>query len=192
MKPKRITKKWRKEQAQLIIDRNVLEVPFSSADASEFSEVCQHDIEGAVRKVNPQFPSDPRHLHMLVDDQWQPYSWNKLISALTPEQEVKRVMRFAIRDDLADFRMSVDPQACEQCGSTEYLTTDHMLEPFDNIANDFIAESGLPKICKSPCANMVVSIFADMNQEADFIAYHASRATYQLLCRSCNSRKGKR
>lgn len=35
-------------------------------------------------------------------------------------------------------------------------------------------------------------LIADIDLEAHWIAFHAARATYQLLCRSCNSRKGAR
>jgi len=64
--------------------------------------------------------------------------------------------------------------------------------PFDEIANDFIAEFGLPKVIGSPDPSIVVNIFEDGEAEYQWAQFHAERAVYQLLCRSCNASKGKR
>lgn len=186
------TKKKRIEMAREIIDRNVLDIPFPDFDLIEFSEVLQGDILGAVRKINPQFPSDIRHLHMLIDDTWESKSWRKMINALTPLQEVKRVMRFVAWEDMQDFFSVVEPKECQSCLSVNDLTVDHVDPPFDNIANDFISKYGLPKIEKSKNTNQVVNVFSDTDLESRWIVFHSSHSVYQVLCRSCNARKGKR
>lgn len=191
---KKITKKWRLERAREIIDRNQIDVPFNESDLIEFSMVVQQDIEGAVRRVNPQFPhTDPRHLHTLIDGQWCARSWRKMIEQThTPESEAKRVMRFLVRDDLTDFMSSVEPKECANCSTTDTLTVDHVSPPFSAIADEFIAERGLPTVVDNPCANMITKRFDDEGMEADWIHFHAERAVYQILCRSCNASKGNR
>lgn len=191
---KKLTKKRRFEIAREIIDRNTIDVPFSCSDVEQLAEVCQAPVDGAVRKVNPQFPnSDPRHLHTLVDGEWAARSWRKWIDSVTPEQEAKKAMRFVVREDMRDFLDAVGGDAyCQWCGSSEDLTVDHSYVPFDDIANSYIEARGLPKVCEHPSPNIVVNVIEDPNTEAEWIAHHASLAEYQILCRSCNSSKGKR
>jgi len=189
---KKATKKWRIEKAREIIDRNKIDVLFPDEDVYEFSEVCQVEIQAAVRKINPQFKSDPRHLHTLIDGVWDARSWRKFITSLTPEQECKRVMRHVVWDDMRDFLSSVSPKQCQFCKSEYDITVDHVSPPFDEIANDFIAEFGLPKVIGSPDPSIVVNIFEDGEAEYQWAQFHAERAVYQLLCRSCNASKGKR
>ena len=176
---KKRTKKWRIEKAREIIDRNHIDVPFPVEDLIDFSDVVELCVDGAIRKVNPQFPSDPRHLHTLIDGKWE-----------APESEVKRVMRFLIRDDLADFMSCIEPKECAYCGAVYDLTVDHVDPPFNHIAKSFMKIHGLPEVVDNPDTGMVTKCFADFNIEAQWIAYHAENACYQVLCRSCNARKG--
>lgn len=187
----KITKKRREEIAREIIDRNTLGVPFNNIDVSEFSAACQECMDGVVRKVNPQFPKDPRHLHMLIDGEWQSKSWRKMIYPVSKEQDAKRIMRHAIRSDMNDFISSTSDRFCQHCFGEENLTVDHVSPPFDEIANDFIMIYGIPEF-EDPPPGHVVKIFNCMDLEAKWVAFHASFACYQVLCRSCNSSKGAR
>lgn len=190
---KKQTKKDRLESAREIIDRNAIDVPFPYDDVECFSVVCDRDIDGAVRRVNPQFPnSDPRHLHTLIGGIWEARSWRKWINPLTPEQEAKLIMRHVVYSDMRGFRLSQEPQECAACGAVDDLTTDHFAPPFDEIASGFILENGLPEIVGPSEKTKVVSEFANFAVKAKWIAYHAALATYQILCRSCNSSKGKK
>ena len=190
----KITKKWRTEKAREIIDRNVFDVPFPEWDLREFCDVTTMDIDSAVRRVNPQFPhTDPRHLHVLRDGLWAAESWKKAIQQThTPESEAKRVMRFLVRDDMQDFKEAMQPLECEYCGAIDDLTVDHVSPPFDVIANDFIALYGTPEVTDNPQTDKVVKVFSDADLEAGWVSFHASRAMYQILCRSCNASKGRK
>lgn len=190
---KAMTKKARIEKARQIIDRNYLEIPFCDYDVQCFAVVCDKEIQGAVRKINPQFPtSDPRHLHTLIDGVWDARSWRKWINPLSPVQEVKRVMRFCVSEDMREFMECCEIHECDSCGSTKDLTVDHVAPPFDDIANLFIEQNGLPEIIGPRDLSRIINEFLDMNIQAAWVAFHASQATYQILCRSCNSSKGRR
>lgn len=191
-KPKRITKKWRMEMARLIIDRNFIDQPFPASDVFDFAEICQQPITGAIRKINPQYPSDPRHLHTEIDGQWAARSWREFIMPSSPKVRAKKAMRHVVVEDMRDFLSSVTPAECAMCGTDNDLTVDHVAPPFDDIANAFIEERGIPSIVDSSNPNIVVNMFESMDEEAYWIAFHAARASYQVLCRSCNSSKGKR
>ena len=189
---KKMTKKFRMEKAREIIDRNEIDVPFPDDDVEEFAAICQHPITAAVRRRNPEFPNDYRHLHTEIEGVWAARSWRKLITPLTPEQQAKTIMRSIVKEDMKEYLSSASPQECMNCESLDDLTVDHVHPPFDDIALEFFGIYGIPEI-EIPDDNFrVLDRFADPNLEAYWIAFHASRATYQILCRSCNASKGKR
>ena len=187
----KITKKSRLEACRNLIDKNQIDVYFNDSDTEQLAEILQHDIAGAIRRKNPQFPSDPRHLHTLIDGVWDGRSWRKMIEqTATPESEAKRVMRHLISQDMREFMDSMDHPFCLNCFVDENLTVDHVKPPFSEIANEFIKEHGLPEIQDNPDPNTVVKQFADFDMEAKWVHFHSENAAYQILCRSCNASKG--
>lgn len=185
---KRITKKYRMEKARQIIDRNVLNVGFPVTDVVELNAILDTSFDGFIRRRNPEYPSDPRHLHGMTFGEFAAFSWNKCINPTTDIQDVKKVMREAIAPCLAEFMDSVDYPSCEHCGASERLTVDHN-PSFDSIALGYFAQHSIPRIDDAP--NGVGSIFADIAHEGRWIAFHASRVTrYAVLCRACNASKG--
>lgn len=185
----RITKKYRTELARSIIDRNVLNVPFSAEDTQQLNEALCTSFDGFVRRRNPQYPSDPRHLHGCTFGEYAAFSWLKAISPVSEIQDVKTVMREAIAPCLCEFMESQDEPSCEHCGATERLTVDHNPH-FDGIALSYLADHGVPRIIDAP--NGVGNVFESIDVEARWISYHASKITrYAILCRSCNASKGK-
>ena len=200
-KPARVSKKSLIERARAIIDRNEIDVAFSANDLVEFSEVVGTEVRFAVRKVNPTYP-DPRHLHVIVYDWDRPNQWS-WVKAITIDRgrdpevaaEMRRrvndlkALRQSVREQLQEFRDSYEPQQCEICGVEDDLCADHLDPPFIEIANAFLSQFGPIALEPYPgCCDRI----ADPDVEASWIAFHAQRAIYQLLCRSCNSRKGSR
>lgn len=184
----RITKKYRTELTRTIIDRNVMNVPFSAADTELMNDTLGTSFDCFMRKRNPQYPSDTRHLHGSTFGEYQAFSWLKAISPVSDIQDVKKVMRESIAPCLREFMESQDEPACEHCGTTERLTVDHN-PSFDSIALSYLADNAAPRIIDAP--NGVGNIFEDMDVEARWISYHASKITrYAILCRSCNASKG--
>lgn len=189
---KKLTKKFRMEKAREIIDRNKIDVPFPEQDVEEFANICQQPITAAIRRKNPEFPNDYRHLHTEIDGVWAARSWRKLISPISPTQQAKVIMRTVVKEDMQEYLSSAEPKECMNCGRKDDLTVDHVRPPFDDIAVEFMEFYGIPEI-EIPDDNFrVLDRFADPDLEAQWIAFHASRAIYQILCRSCNASKGKR
>lgn len=189
-------------RAREIIDSYAIGAPFSCADLKELADLTQTEIRSACRMANPMFPADPRHLHVIAYG-WteaQQWSWRSAIEdahkkdaveALRQRQRQKRLfaLRHSVRHEMRDFRMGMDHPDCAICGSTEDLTTDHVEPAFIEIALGFLdvhPHFALRKV--QGCGDL----FESMDLEAEWIAFHASRAVYQLLCRSCNSAKGAR
>jgi hypothetical protein len=187
---KKVTKKSRLEAARCIIDRNSTFVPFSSEDLAKFSLACCVTIEGAERRPNPKFPQDPRHLYMKMNgEDWKVISWKKLIVGWDQDTSVKKVMREAISIDLWNFKKALK-LVCERCGSVDHPSVDHVDPPFNWIAEQFIEANGLPIIADS--TDGVGNVFGDSAVKVLWIKFHTTHAKYQILCRSCNSSKGKR
>lgn len=186
----KFTKKLRIELTQQLIDRHKIGQYFDDDAIEELSRLLCCCVEGAYRKVNPQFPSDPRHLVTKIDGLWDARSWRKMIQqTATPESEAKRVMRFLVRDDMQEFKDSVEP-ACAQCGAESDLTVDHVDPSFIDLADAFFITYGVPDIIDNPDTNMVTKCFKDFDLESKWVHFHSESAIYQILCRSCNAKKG--
>lgn len=188
----KVTKKARKEQAQSIIDRNVIGVEFCADDVADMNRVLEANNLGYKRMRNPDF-KDPRHLHALRDGQWSPFSWNKAISPKSQLQEIKKVMRQSVRVMLSEFRDECYDHPCVYehlgpCGGD--MTADHVGVPFDDLADEFLKLYGEPELERAP--SDVGYRFADMDMEAKWFEFHQSHAVLQMVCRSHNASKGKR
>lgn len=174
-----------------LLDRQPFKAPFNIDDLALFNALCESQFTGAKRMRNPTWTTDTRHVHVIDDatGEWREFSWVKAIQG-QPKRPLHVVLRKCIADELKAWRSSCDQQNCEVCGSPDFLTTDHLHPPFFEIAEEFIAaEKDIP-LEDGPVG--AGKIMADVDQEARWIAFHASRAVYRLLCRSCNASKGKR
>lgn len=188
----KLTKKRRLEMAREVIDRNVLNVPFTPADTAELNSVLGTNYLCFERRHNPRHTTDPRHLYRQDMFGWESLSWNKCINPVSEVTQFKHVMREAIAPCIAEAReVLVDmlDSTCEACGSSANLQVDHIDPPFDDIANEWL------KQCKPEIKPHVSGsgwVFVEQSVEAHWIAFHAARAKYQMLCGSCNASKGKR
>lgn len=190
-KPVKVTVAKRKAKAQEIIDRNDFTSPFDAFDVEEMNEVLDTECFGFIRKRNTRFPGDPRHLHQIFPDgSTEAISWNKCITPLKPYQELSRVLRDAVRCDTLEFNQLCQPQECAICGCTEMLQTDHVSPSFSEIQRQFTEAYGTPSI--EPRSDGVGYQFVNPDDEDRWYLFHADRACYQLLCRSCNASKGAR
>jgi hypothetical protein len=197
---KRQTQKAALQEARDLIDSNKLDVPFCCADLKRLSDLSGTELRYAVRRANPQFPNDARHLHVLAYDWTTPDQWSwlhaiKIAHARDPHEAHKArlrgkqlcALRYAVQRDLDDFRSAVWPQECALCGGSADLTTDHVAPCFVEIACNFLELHGPIELRRvRGCGDLI----ADAGLLAEWITYHARRAVYQLLCRSCNARKG--
>ena len=190
------------ERAREIIDCYPVDQPFEAPHVDEFSELSGTELRALIRRRNPKFPGDKRHLHALAYDWTEPQQWSwrtaiQIAHARNPEearaarerQKVLLALRYAIKADMDDFRHAQYPYECAGCGATDDLSTDHKTPPFSVIAAEFLKDHPSIGLRDEQGHSGVI---ADADIESKWIAYHASRAVYQLLCRVCNSVKGAR
>ena len=190
-----LTKAARLAAARAVIDRNMIDVPFSSEDVAEMNSILGTSMSGFVRKFNKEWPTDPRHLYALTGDGWQMLSWVKRINQPSWEQQAKRAMRAVTRELLTEFKESQPrPHVCEECkevckGKGRDASTADETPPHDDMVNEYVAIYGWPKFSNPP--HIQGWVFDDIDDEARWIEFHQSRVTYRLLCLSCNASKGK-
>lgn len=188
---KRNTIKDKKEQMRRIIDRYRYHVEFSPEDTQRIRELTgRTDIVRVRKAINPDYPSDTRHLHIESEivHEWQSFSWNKAISPLTLESKIKKVLRDEVQYQIDYFKFNA-VQKCNNCGSTDHITVDHKSVSFDDMATDFMRLN----VCKiKHKANGVGYEMESRMVRRDWLKYHKETADYQILCRSCNASKGKK
>lgn len=184
------TKKDRTQRVREIIDANGIDVIFNASDTQEMRVLLETESDGFVKRTDLKYPSDTRHLHFLIAGKWVAKSWRKCITPISPTALVKKAFRGEIEDILKEFKESVTPAICVNCGSGEYLTVDHVDPPFDVIAEKYIQLYGLPKLGSTP-EGVGFELFY-LDDLENWLTLHAQHAIYQILCRSCNASKGKR
>jgi len=189
-KAKRITKESRLASARALLDRQFVGVEFSAEDAASMNEILGTAFDGFCKRDNPRSSKDTRHLYACFAGLWKDVSWRKFIVRPSQVSLVKAALREAVYSDTRDAFYALVPKECAVCKGLDDLTVDHVGVPFISIANDWIALRGPPALKDGP--HGLGRMIADLDTEADWIAFHASRATYQILCRPCNSRKGAR
>ena len=196
------TLKSKLDKARRLIDHYAVDEPFGSECLKELSELTGTELRFAVKRFNPQFQSDTRHLHVTAYDWDEPVQWSwrsaiQIAHARDPEEaraakqrhKLLFALRDAIRPGMRDFRSACEPTECSVCGSTEQVTTDHATPPFIRIALEFIELNQAIRLREvQGCGDLI----ADDGLKVQWIAFHDTRASYQLLCRSCNSKKGAR
>jgi hypothetical protein len=194
---KKETLKAKKARCQKLIDGVPFGRDFTDAELAEFKEITGADILAARHARNQTNPSDKRHVRVQYPDgSWDGLSWNRCIYGTNPRTELHKVLRGEIDPDIADYRSAADIRVCPnprgnpRCNGSDYLQVDHADRPFDSIAAEFVALFGPIDVAKGPPGG--VDIIRDRGVAAEWIEFHATHATYQILCRSCNASKGKR
>jgi hypothetical protein len=189
----KLTKKRRLEICQEIIDRCPIGAEFPADDLALYNEMCGKNWKAAKHLKNPEWPSDPRHVHVLYEDgAWRPFSAKKAISPPTDWTELCKVMRGLAAELAEEFRQEAE-QACafaDRGGCNGPLQADHCGLPFDDIALAFVGDFGTPDLIDGPPGSG--KMFKSMDMQAAWVAFHQQRAVYQMLCRSHNASKGKR
>lgn len=105
---------------------------------------------------------------------------------------LNEAMRCAITEHMHDYKKKSPTLKCAFCKSTSNPQVDHII-PFFKIKTDFLM--GFKDVPDSFDKNeFAARIFKvdDLEFELEWVKYHNSKATYQILCRTCNIKKGKK
>lgn len=182
------TKTKRKELVRDLLDTIHVGRWFNDEEVFIFNELTGFEYKKYKIVLSP-FSHEKKPRNVYVQDVQEMRSWRKQIDDFdyTKKQRINQMqaMRNAIIPSLQKQNLGME---CNLCGSKEYLTVDHKTIPFIDIAEGFLSfypnfETGTP-------VNKLGHYFIDGKLEQEFITIHDELADYQLLCRSCNSKKG--
>ena len=187
----KLTKIERKRRVRDLVDRQQYDAPFNEADVAEMNALCEWNFKHYKRIQNLLFPNDTRCVAHSDDGQnFEVWSWNRAISGGNiVDEALRRGIEIATLNAAAEL-----PKECAHCQSRDKLTVDHKDPPFSTIASDFL------KLYPEPAPDKWLTnnkqgggwIIGDLDFLRLWRSYHDQRATYQMLCRSCNASKGNR
>lgn len=183
------TIKERKANIQTLIDAQEFGALFSPEDVQRMNELTGWDFPMYKRIINEAFPTDTRCVaHSDDGQQWAVWSWNKAISK---RNNLHEALRRSVREQIAAVTVLAENE-CAKCGSVDYLSIDHKTMPFIQIVAHFTRMfPGLHDALANDADGSGWYI-KDKELEAIWQDLHHQYADYQILCRSCNSKKGAR
>jgi hypothetical protein len=184
------TKKGKIELAREIIDDCPTGHILDDGALEIFNNLCQQEASSIWRHLglDPVF-RQPRTMQRLEDGEWIPRSWRTMIGVNPRNASLDGAMRLAVRKQTASFldKAIREGAVCVFCGSAENLNADHDKVPFRDLKASFIAIYGEPSLIDG--AHQVGAVIAQPHRNL-WREYHQHNATLQVLCRSCNARKG--
>ncbi len=176
----KMTKTKRKEIIREMILGYEIGERFSGIDTKRFGEICGYTFEW-VERVAPNQGNAPAVYVSWPDENYiGSWSWVRSINGYDKRQNLLSAMRVA--SQAGTFRR-VTKVACVQCGGIDQLAVDHKNTPFSKIARQFITQHGEPEIKNVDFGWRLVD-------PIPFLTFHDAIADYQVLCVSCNSKKG--
>ena len=181
------TIKARKAEIQVLIDRQEFDALFNEEDTNLMNELTGWGFPMYKRIFNPSFPTDTRCVAHSVDgNKWQVWSWNK---ALSERDNLREALRRSVRDQITAYS-AIAENECAQCGSDEYLTIDHKTVSFNAMVAYLLRM--LPNAREGLGNDGDGSGWYIKDKELEWVwqDLHHKLADYQVLCRSCNSKKG--
>lgn len=177
-----------------LIDSVPLGSAFDLAQLARLNALTGWGALAAVHARNPTHPRDPRHVRVRLVEGGPlvARSWRKAVAPVDDSGRLLAACRFAVSDQMHDW-LRGRHKACAECESERDPTVDHVGDPFVDLVREWTAG-------RDPSELMRQRTDAEANSGAgalllpahwrDWRRYHAERARYQVLCRSCNARKG--
>jgi hypothetical protein len=182
------SQKERKAAMRRIIDSYMPYQLFSEHHVSKINDITGWTFTGYKKVTNREFPTDDRCIaHTNDGTTWTIWSWNKAIVGESSLKNLTQAMRNSVIHQVGIYR-ATSRQVCSACGSHKNLNVDHKTKPFSLIKNEFIEKN--PNIIHSiESRGNGWNIFWPELKTA-WQKFHEAHADYQVLCSSCNSRKG--
>lgn len=174
-------------------------------------EKTQNGISAIVVDYTPYFTNSGLYGFAIIDSKGIKdfFSYKKCLSKYSGHRR-KIVESISYTERISCYREAVSYQAqkvksdllktdsiCNCCGSSSNLQVDHKTKSFISIVNEFeefYKPDRYPTVEKADSGYTVYQFKQTKKTFTDFInawqVFHNSQADYQILCRSCNARKG--
>ena len=185
-----MTKTQRKELARVLIDKQAVDVLFSTDDLAVLNKLVGWEVVAAKRIFNTLHPKDTRCVAISKDGiAFEAWSWVKAIDGYNFSKNVTQALRQAVKKQINAYASEASKH-CAKCGTTELLSVDHKTKSFTKIAAEFRVK--FPQLDYYITNELDGSGWRLKSSAVELLwqQYHEQHADYQILCRSCNSRKG--
>lgn len=125
---------------------------------------------------------------------WVTVSWHACATGhekLQPPCALSGAMRQAVYRQIAEWKRLQKTKACVVCQATRQLQVDHDPQPFVTLKEIFLRECKLapPTQFRYDRRTHGPALHNGLFMK-EWQQFHASHASYQILCRSCNAKKG--
>lgn len=180
------------------------DLPFDDDELMELMKhhpSCKHNnVHKFVRQARPPFYKVSLFIITktgAIYDSCTTKCLRKMYGKFDPEQDKRKVIIQAFRQETnytpamlkAKRKYSVGP--CESCGKNCKLSVDHKDKPFSQILDEFLELNGLKLMdVKVRWHQRAEYLLHNQRLSKQWHEFHDSEATFQGLCRQCNSAKG--
>lgn len=116
-------------------------------------------------------------------------SWTKCraVTGAAPRSKLLSALRHAVSPQVAEFKEKAE-KVCVQCGGGTPFHVDHIY-PFSCLVKEFRSTHPTPTVFTDEVGNQL-GFGNDKGYAEEWCAYHRDKARLQLLCASCNLKKG--
>jgi hypothetical protein len=120
-------------------------------------------------------------------------SYKKCIYKPSTNNSLKQAMRYAIKDQIFDYKDSCDELICEICGSEQNIQIDHVIL-FKQLYDCFLKQNTLiiPTTFDNTYFNSAKFKEFDKEFVNSWSNYHKKHAILRCLCNKCNQSRNKK
>jgi hypothetical protein len=126
--------------------------------------------------------------YILRDGTKDTISWNKCLSGKqdSPDMLLSRALRTAIMYQMKIYRRS-QINCCVLCSSDTQITVDHYPVKFRHIRDEFLQTHAPPTIFTKNYRSQDCFREEDAEFEREWQEFHEQKASYRILCSTCNA-----
>jgi hypothetical protein len=150
------------------------------------------DVAIAYNKINPKKCYE---LQLIKSNKTsEAISYRKcFVKTPTKDIDLKHAMRYAIKDQILDYKDSCDELICAICGSEDYIQIDHVIL-FKTLYDDFLSQNTLtiPTEFDNTYFNSAKFKNDDVEFKKSWYEYHKKHAILRCLCNKCNLTRSKK
>ena len=150
------------------------------------------DVSIAYNKINPKKCYE---LQLIKSNKTsEAISYRKCFQKTpTKDIDLKNSMRYAIKDQILDYRDSCDELICAICGFEDYIQIDHVIL-FKKLYDDFLKQNTLkiPTEFDNTYFNSAKFKDDDVEFKNSCATYHKKHAILRCLCNKCNQKRSKK
>ena len=120
-------------------------------------------------------------------------SYKACIYKPSEDNSLKNAMRYAIKDQILEYRNTCDKLICEMCKSEQNIQIDHVIQ-FKQLFDNFLLQNTLPIPTQFDDNYYNSAMFKDDDVKFNnsWSTYHKKHAILRCLCSKCNLTRNKK